>query len=105
MGEKPVIVKKSDGSSEAFNRDKLMRGLLIACAKRSVPMSRLEELITDIESTIRAGHGGEVASKELGEMVLERLYNIDDVAYIRFASVYKDFKSVEEFARALDDIQ
>jgi transcriptional repressor NrdR len=105
MGEKPVIVKKSDGSSEAFNRDKLMRGLLIACAKRSVPMSKLEELITNIEASIRVGHGGEVSSKELGEMVLKNLYSIDDVAYIRFASVYKDFQSVEEFSRALDDIQ
>jgi transcriptional repressor NrdR len=104
MGEKPIIVKKSDGSSEAFDRTKLMRGLLIACAKRSVEPSVLDGLITDIESSIRASHGGEVESRELGEMALTRLAGVDDVAYIRFASVYKDFQSVEEFARALDSV-
>ena len=72
LGEHPVIVIKSDGSSEAFDRQKLMRGLLIA--------------------------------KDLGDLVLSRLAKLDDVAYIRFASVYKDFKNIEEFSRALTDI-
>lgn len=102
MGERPVIVIKTDGSSEAFDRDKLMRGLLIACAKRSVSPEQLDALITDIESSIRSSASGEVKSKDLGDMVLERLYGLDDVAYIRFASVYKDFQSVEEFANALE---
>lgn len=104
LGERPVIVIKSDGSSEAFDREKLLRGLLIACAKRPVTHEQMDSLITDIETTLRASSSGEVVSKELGEMVLSRLAGIDDVAYIRFASVYKDFKSVEEFSQALADV-
>ena len=102
-GERPVIVVKSDGSSEPFSREKLMRSILFACAKRPVTSEKIDELITDIESAIRSA-SGEVTSKELGEMVLGRLASVDDVAYIRFASVYKDFQSVEEFASALEEI-
>ncbi len=80
-----------------------MRSILVACAKRPVTSEKIDELITDIESAIRCA-SGEVTSKELGEMVLERLASVDDVAYIRFASVYKDFQSVEEFASALEEI-
>jgi len=98
-----VIVVKSDGSSEPFSREKLMRSILVACAKRPVTSEKIDELITDIESAIRSA-SGEVTSKELGEMVLGRLASVDDVAYIRFASVYKDFQSVEEFASALEEI-
>lgn len=105
LGEKPIIVIKSDGSSEAFDRDKLLRGLLIACAKRPVTPEQMNGVINDIESTLRTTPKGEVISQDLGEMVLTRLAPIDDVAYIRFASVYKDFQSVEEFARALEDIK
>lgn len=105
LGERPVIVIKSDGSSEAFDREKLMRGLLIACAKRPVTHEQMDLLITDIETTLRLSSSGEVGSKDLGEMVLARLAHIDDVAYIRFASVYKDFQSVEEFASALEGIE
>lgn len=102
-GERPVIVIKSDGSSEPFSREKLMRSIMVACKKRSVTPEKIESMITDIESSIRNG-SGEISSKELGEMVLTRILSVDDVAYIRFASVYKDFKSVEEFAAALDEI-
>ncbi len=102
-GERPVIVVKSDGSSEPFSREKLMRSILVACAKRPVTSEKIDELITDIEFAIRSA-SGEVTSKELGEMVLGRLASVDDVAYIRFASVYKDFQSVEEFASALEEI-
>ena len=105
LGERPVIVIKSDGSSEAFDRQKLLRGLLIACAKRPVNHERIEEVIDEIESELRASQLVEVSSGELGEMVLSRLVHIDDVAYIRFASVYKDFQSVEEFSEAILDIR
>lgn len=105
LGERPIIVIKSDGSSEAFDRDKLMRGLLIACAKRSVSADELDGLINDIESSIRSTASGEIRSRDLGEMVLARLAHMDDVAYIRFASVYKDFQSVGEFSSALDDMK
>lgn len=100
-GERPVIVIKSDGSSEPFDRAKLMRSIMVACAKRPVTPEVFDHIISDIESSIRSA-SGEVSSKDLGEMVLTRMASIDDVAYIRFASVYKDFQSVEEFASALE---
>ncbi|MDR1082648.1 MAG: transcriptional regulator NrdR [Coriobacteriales bacterium] len=99
--ESPLIVTKNDRSSEPFDRTKLLRGLLIATAKRDVSAKRLEALIDDVESEIRNTLKNEVRSKVLGDMVLERLRAIDDVAYIRFASVYKDFRDVDEFQAAL----
>lgn len=105
LGEKPIIVIKSDGSSEAFDRDKILRGLLIACAKRPVTPEQMNGIINEIEAALRTTPKGEVVSKDLGEMVLAKLIHIDDVAYIRFASVYKDFQSVEEFSLALEDIK
>jgi transcriptional repressor NrdR len=99
--ESPLIVIKNDRSSEPFDRTKLLRGLLIATAKRDVPVSRLDDLIDDVEVEIRNMPKNEVRSKILGDMVLERLRAIDDVAYIRFASVYKDFKDIDEFQAAL----
>ena len=105
LGEQPIIVIKSDNSSEAFDRDKLMRGLLIACAKRPVAPESIAALIASIEGELRTLPRGEVLSRDLGDMVLARLADVDDVAYIRFASVYKDFQSVEEFASALKDVR
>lgn len=102
-GERPVIVVKSDGSSEAFDREKLMRSIMVACAKRPISPEIIDAMISDIETTIRQ-KSGEISSKDLGEMVLKRLAAVDHVAYIRFASVYKDFQSVEEFASALEDV-
>lgn len=102
LGENPVIVVKSDGSSEAFDRSKLFRGLLIACAKRPVTSTKLDAIIDDIESELRNNQRYEIPSKELGDMVLARLSEVDQVAYIRFASVYKDFQNLEEFSAALE---
>ncbi|MCI9128790.1 MAG: transcriptional repressor NrdR [Eggerthellaceae bacterium] len=102
-GERPVIVIKSDSSSEPFSREKLMRSIMVACAKRPVTPEQIDSLISDIELAVRTA-SGEVSSKDLGEMVLDRLAPLDEVAYIRFASVYKDFQSVEEFAGALEEI-
>ena len=96
-----MIVIKRDGSSEAFDSNKLLRGLLTATAKRNVPLSALEDLITDVENELRSANRTEVQSTVLGDMVLERLREVDDLAYIRFASVYKDFKSIDEFADAI----
>lgn len=97
----PLIIIKSDGSSEAYNRDKLFRGLLIACAKRPVSAEQIYQLIDDIEADLRNESTREINSKALGDKALEKLANIDEVAYIRFASVYKDFKNVDEFREAL----
>lgn len=105
LGEQPVFVIKSDGSSEAFMRDKLTRGISIACAKRPIIPVQINAIIDSIEAELRGLPRGEVTSSALGDMVLERLAGLDDVAYIRFASVYKDFQSVEEFASALKDVR
>ena len=99
--EQPLIVLKRDKSSEPFDREKLLRGLMTATVKRDVPPIQLEELINSVEEELDELPRREVRSEKLGDMVLERLRDIDDVAYIRFASVYKDFKDIEEFQNAL----
>ena len=101
FAERPIIVIKRDKSAEPFDRKKLLRGLLTATAKRDVPPSKLEELISSIENEIRAENKTEIESTALGDMVLARLRDVDDLAYIRFASVYRDFKSIEEFSEAI----
>ncbi len=102
LGDNPLIVIKSDGSSEVYDREKLMRGLLIACAKRPISPEQVASLIDSIESELRNASRNEIKSKDLGDMALVRLARLDDVAYVRFASVYKDFQNVEEFAAALE---
>ncbi len=102
LGDSPLIVVKSDGSSEAYDRQKLMRGLLIACAKRPISPEQIASLIDSIESELRNTSKNEIRSKDLGDMALVRLAKLDDVAYVRFASVYKDFQNIEEFAAALE---
>lgn len=105
MGDNPLVVIKSDNSSEAYDRQKLFRGILIACAKRPVGSDQISRIIDDIEAELRNASKTEIKSKDLGDMVLARLAKTDDVAYVRFASVYKDFKNVEEFARALEKLR
>lgn len=104
LAENPILVTKTDGSSEVFDRAKLMRGLLIACAKRPITPEKVDNLIASIEAELRSTQRTEIKSKDLGDMVLARLASLDDVAYIRFASVYKDFQSIEEFSAALKEI-
>ena len=99
--EMPLLVVKKDGRKETFDRQKLMRGLLAATVKRSVPVEALDGLIDDIESELRDEGMNAVSSHDLGSMVLKRLVNVDKVAYIRFASVYRDFKDVDEFSEEL----
>ena len=99
--EMPLLVVNKDGRKETFDRQKLMRGLLAATVKRSVPVEALDGLIDDIESELRDEGMNEVSSHDLGSMVLKRLVNVDKVAYIRFASVYRDFKDVDEFSEEL----
>ncbi|MCR8907451.1 MULTISPECIES: transcriptional regulator NrdR [Atopobiaceae] len=99
--ELPLVVVKRDGRKEPFDRQKLMRGLVTATVKRDVPLSALSALIDDIESELRDGGVTEVSSVDLGGMVLKRLVSVDKVAYVRFASVYRDFKDVDEFSEEL----
>ena len=105
LGENPLIVTKRDGSSEAYDRQKLMRGLFMACAKRPITPEQISDLIDSIEAELRNASKTEIGSKELGDMVLVRLAKFDDVAYVRFASVYKDFQNIEEFAAALEGLR
>lgn len=102
LGESPIVVIKTDGSSEAFDRDKLFRGILIACAKRQIDPKQVGALVDDIETHVRQQNLSSIPSKEIGKMVLERLAKVDDVAYIRFASVYEEFQSVEGFIAAIE---
>ncbi len=106
LGDNPLIVVKADGSSQVFNREKLYRGISMACAKRpNIPNDKKTEIIDAIETALRNSGRAEINSKDLGDMVLEHLKPLDDVAYIRFASVYKDFQSIEEFQDALKGLK
>ena len=97
----PLMVAKRDGHKETFDRTKLMRGLLTATVKRKVSIDALEALISDIESELRDKGITEISSEDLGMMVMQRLVDIDKVAYVRFASVYRDFKDLDEFNEEL----
>jgi transcriptional repressor NrdR len=103
--ESPLIVVKKDGTKETFDRQKVMRGLVRATVKRNISISMLELLLDGIESELRDNGIDEISSQEIGNMVLKRLLEIDKVAYVRFASVYRDFKDVDEFAEELRSLQ
>ena len=90
-----VMVVKKDKSREAFDREKLLKGLLRACEKRPVPVKQLENLVDEVETTVQNMLEREVTSEAIGEMVMERLKKIDDIAYIRFASVYRQFRDID----------
>ena len=93
----PIIVIKKDKSRESFNRDKLMTGLLRACEKRPVSIDTLDNMIDEIETIIQNSLDREVSSEKIGELVMEKLKDIDEVAYVRFASVYRQFKDINTF--------
>lgn len=99
--EMPLMVLKKDGSPEPFDRGKLLRGLIVATAKRDVDIENLEALIDDIETELHNSLRYEVDSRTLGDMVLARLLRLDKVAYVRFASVYKEFQDLDEFTGEL----
>ncbi len=100
----PIIVIKKDKSRETFNRDKLMTGLLRACEKRPVSIDTLDNLITEIEIVIQNSLDREVSSEKIGELVMEKLKKIDEVAYVRFASVYRQFKDINTFMAELNNL-
>ena len=102
--ETPLMVIKRDGRKETFERQKLMRGLLSATVKLDVPAEAIDGLIDDIVGELRDGGITEISSIDLGSIVLKKLVNIDKVAYIRFASVYREFKDIDEFYEELRSI-
>lgn len=93
----PILVVKKDKSREAFDRDKLIRGILRACEKRPVTMDTIEAAVNEIEVSLQNSLDREISSVKIGELVMDKLKDIDEVAYVRFASVYKHFKDVNAF--------
>ncbi|MDD2457458.1 MAG: transcriptional regulator NrdR [Eubacteriales bacterium] len=100
----PLLVIKKDGSREPFDRDKLISGVLKSCEKRPVSTSQIETLVNNIETSNQNSLKREVTSHEIGEMVMDGLKKIDEVAYVRFASVYRQFKDVNSFLDELNQM-
>ncbi|MCA6510164.1 MAG: transcriptional regulator NrdR [Pseudanabaena sp.] len=98
----PITVLKRDGVSESFDRSKLLRGMIRACEKTGVSQTTLESIIDEIEAQLQTRDRHQVSSVEIGEMVLQYLQDINEVAYVRFASVYRQFRGVRDFAEALN---
>ena len=102
--EIPYMVVKRDGRREKFDRQKILEGLLKACEKRPVPMPKLAEVVDEVESRLSDNAEREISTTQVGEFIMERLRNLDKVAYVRFASVYRDFQDVEAFLVELKDL-
>jgi transcriptional repressor NrdR len=102
--EIPYMVVKRDGRRERFDRQKVLGGLLRACEKRPVPVAKLAEVVDAVESVLAENPDREVSTTAIGEMVLERLKKLDKIAYVRFASVYRDFQDAESFLVELKDL-
>lgn len=100
----PVVVVKRDGSRQPFDRNKILNGMIRASDKRAVPLARLEEAVTEIEQTIQNSLEREISTERIGELALEQLKPIDQVSYIRFASVYRQFTDVDSFLAELNRI-
>lgn len=103
----PVVISvvKRDGRRELLSRDKILRGVLLACEKRPVKREQVEELVSGVESAIRQFGKPEIKSSLIGELVMERLKQLDEVAYVRFASVYRKFKDASQFMDAVKDVK
>ena len=102
--EIPYMVVKKDGRREKFDRQKVLNGLLKACEKRPVPMAKLAELVDAIESSLSENPDREISTTAIGEMLMDKLKNLDKIAYVRFASVYRDFQDVEAFLNELKNL-
>jgi len=101
----PIAVIKKDNTRQPFDRNKILSGLIRACVKRNISTKVLEIIVDDIESEIRNFHASEIKSKEIGEIALKKLRDLDKVAYIRFASVYKQFDSIKQFTSELSELK
>ena len=102
--EVSLMVIKKDGRREPFDRKKILSGIMKACEKRPISMEKMEEIVTQVEHAIQKKSDREVLSSRIGELVMEKLKKLDDVAYVRFASVYRQFKDVGQFMVELKDI-
>ena len=102
--EVPLVIIKKDGSREVYQRGKLINGFLKACEKRPVSLKQIEEVVDEIEKELYNSLDKEIDSKKIGEMVMKRLKQLDDVAYVRFASVYRQFKDLNTFMEELNKL-
>ena len=101
MESLPIVVIKKDGSRQSFDRQKVLRGMIRACEKRPVALAELERIADEIEQELQSALEREITTEQVGEMVMKRLKNIDEVAYVRFASVYRQFKDIDTFMQEL----
>ncbi len=101
----PVIVVKRDKSRQVFDRNKLLSGMLRACVKRPVTLEQIESAIDEIETQLQNSLDREISSTQLGELTLQKLKDIDEIAYVRFASVYRDFKDIDSFLSELNNLR
>lgn len=104
MESLPVVVIKKDGSRQSFDRSKLLNGMIRACEKRPVPFDTLEKIAESIEQNLQNEMDREVSSDRIGEMVMDRLKEVDEVSYVRFASVYRQFKDISTFMAELNKL-
>ncbi len=101
----PITIIKRDGTREIFDKNKLLNGILKSCNKRPVTMKQMEKLVDDIENILAGSGEREVESKAIGNMVMDRLKELDEVAYVRFASVYRQFKDINSFMAELEKMR
>ena len=102
--EVPLMVIKKDGRREAFDRNKIISGILKACEKRPVSMEKAESVVDRVEKELQKSFDKEVKAQAVGELVMEHLHRLDEVAYVRFASVYRQFKDINQFMKELKDL-
>lgn len=100
----PLLVMKNDATREPFSRDKILHGVVMAAQKRPVSIEQLNDLVDKVENDVRKQGISEISSKKIGELVMNYLADLDDVAYIRFASIYRQFKDVSGFMEAMEDM-
>jgi transcriptional repressor NrdR len=103
--ERPLLVVKKAGYREQFNRDKLLSGITRACEKRPVPMEEIDNMVASIEKELRDSFVREVSSRVIGEKVMDRLQSLDEVAYVRFASVYRQFTDLNSFIKTIEQLK
>lgn len=100
----PVMIVKKDNRREEFDREKVMRGIQKACEKRAISVNQIEQIVDEIERELRESRDREVSAKVVGEKIMNALKDLDDVAYVRFASVYREFKDVTDFIQELESL-
>ena len=100
----PMVVIKKDGSRQSFDRSKVLRGIQRSCEKRPVPVADMERMATEIEQELQSALEREITTEQVGEMVMKRLKDVDEVAYVRFASVYRQFKDIDTFMKELNKL-